>query len=98
MPQWKRIKILILDTEYLKSKLGSKHGISDDELRYLLIGNRRVLGLRVFDTNHGWRWLVKIQTEFGREIEAYLIQDPKDDAAWILKTAMYSRKKRKKGK
>ena len=33
-----------------------------------------------------------------KEINAYLIQDPKDDVAWILKTALYARKKRKKGK
>jgi hypothetical protein len=98
MPQWRRIRVLILDSSILRSKLGSKHGISESELRHLLIGTRGHLGLKVFDTDHGWRWLVKVDTEFGKEINAYLIQDPKDDVAWILKTALYGRKKRKKGK
>ena len=79
----------IANSESIRSKLGSKHGINIDELESHLICNKRLRGFEVHQNGRGLRTVVKVSISQMKVIRVVIQVVDVEKNVWKIKTARY---------
>jgi hypothetical protein len=87
---WKRIWIAdYSNIEFMREKLGSKHGIDIDDFVLHTKVNKNLMGEEQYSREHGLRTVIRIRVSNGRRVQAFITLQDESFNIWSIRSARY---------